>query len=567
MPAFANGIQLIAPQAVAVVLEESVVGNQPAASLAVAIIGPADGGQPLTFKEVFNYAQAKAIFRSGVMVDLLKRVYGPSASAPGAYRVIACRVNSGVQSSYAIKDAGAAAVINLVSTDYGLHTNQIQVKIEAGTTSGYKASVKGFDGAATIVQDNIARSMLSVQYTGAGSAGTLTTSSTQLTTTITGASDAVTLDFASYPTIQNLADALVGTGKYAVTVLGDPKLAANTLDIVSAINIKSSAQTLAAHVQALVDWFNNAEPYVNATRATGNAIAAMASFAALTGGTNGAAVTSTDYQNALTALQAQDCNIVVVGTDDATIHAMVDAHCALMAQTGANKERIAIVGGATGESVSATLTRAKNLGSYRTALAYPGLSDVDDSGNAVTLSSIYTAAAIAGLLAGAAIGQPATRKPVRCVGPAVKLTPSEIDTLLAGGVMAIQAASAEGARVVQSILTYAQPATSAVNLMRKEISCRIAADVLIARVRQRLDENLIGQAGGPLLREQARSIAETVLKESQAAGLIVGDDKNPAYSDLGANIAGDTITVTFRASIATPGNYVILRASLSSYSG
>lgn len=566
MPAFANGVQIIAPQAVSVVLEEAVVGNQPPTVLSVAIIAPADGGQPQTFKELFNYAQAKAAFRSGALLDLLRRVYGPAQGVPGAYRVLACRVNAGVQASAALKDAGTANVISLVSTDYGLHTNQIRAKAEAGTVAGYKVSVQGFDGAATIIQDNIGRNLLSVQYTGAGSAATLTTSATQLTTAITGASDNVTLDFASYPTIQNIADALVGTGKYAVTVLNDGKILANTLDIHSAINIKASAQTLTANIQAVVDWFNTSEPYINATRVTGNPIAVSSTYTNFTGGTNGPAITSTDYQTCLTALQAQECNIVLVGTDDAAIHAMVDAHCHLMSQTGQNKERIAIVGGAAGDSVAATLTRAKNLGSFRTALAYPGMSDVDEAGQAVTLSSIYTAAAVAGILAGGTVGQPATRKPVKCIGPAVKLTPSEIDQLLAGGVMPIQAHPTEGARVVQSILTFLQSG-AVVNLMRKEVSCRLAADVLVARVRQRLDDNLIGQAGGPLLREQARSIAETVLKESQASGLIVGDDKSPAYSDLGANITGDTITVTFRASIATPGNYVVLRASLSNFNG
>jgi len=568
MPVFANGVQVIAPQAVAVVTEETVIGNQPATELVVAVIATADGGQPQTFHKVTNYTQAAALFRSGVLLDLLKRVYNPSGNNPGAYTVLACRVNSGVQASAALKDGGAANVVTLVSTDYGLHTNQIRVKCEAGSVSGYKVSVQGYAGTATIVQDNIGRSCMSVQYTGAGSAATLTISSTQLTTSCTGAAgDNATLDFASYPTIRNLADALIGTGKYSVTVLADAATLGATLDVQTAIDIKTSAQTLTANIQALVDWFNTSEPYITATRASGAAIATSSSYIPFTGGTNGSAVTSNDYQTALTALQAFDCAIVLVGTGDATVHALADAHCAYMAQPGQNKERVAIVGGVAGENVATVIARAKALASYRTALAYPGLLDVDASGNSVTLAPFYTAAAVAGLLAGSAIGQPATRKTLRCVGPAVSLTPSEIDSLLVAGVMPIAAHTTEGARVVQSLTTYVQPQGSALNLLRRELSSRIAADWLIGQVRGRLDAQLIGTAGGPLLRERAKSIAETTLKEAEAAGVIVGDQANPAYSQLSASISGDVITVSFRAALATPGNYVILNASLGSWAG
>lgn len=569
MPVFVDGYQLIAPQAVAVVKEESVVSNQPATPLIVALIGLSDGGKPGEFTPLYNFTQARSVFRSGQLVDLLRRIYGPAQGAPGAYKCLAYRVNAGAQATGALKDGSAANVITLATRDYGLHTNQVRLKVEAGGTSGYKVSVQGFSGTGTLARDNLARAMMQIQYTGAGSAATLAISATTLTTVVTGgaAGESVALTFANYPTIQNLADALVGTGGFAVTVKADGRLLGATMDALAATDCKTAAVTLSANTQAVIDWLNNEEPYIVATRVNGNALAAMATYASLTGGSNGASVTSTDYQTALTALQAETCNIVLVGTDDATVHVMADAHAQLMSQIGANKERITIVGGALSESVAQAQARAVALNSYRTALAYPGMKDTDDLGADVTLAPYHVAAAIAGVLAGASVGQPATRKPVRCIGPEKRLTPSEIDGLLLAGVMPIQAHPDEGARIVQSILTYNPTQTGAPNLLRREISSRLAADVLVDRVRSRLDNNLIGQSGGPLLREQAKSIAESELKAAENDGLIVGDQAHPAWSELSATVANDAITVSFRAAVVTPGNYVVLRASLGTFSG
>lgn len=568
MPAFVEGLSLIRPQAVSVVKEEPIVGNQPPTQLVVAVIGTADGGTPRSFQALYSYAQARDVLRSGQLLDLLRRVYGPARGAQGAYKVLAYRVNAATQATSAIKDTSAANAVTLASRDYGTHCNLVRWKLEAGTqASTYKISVQGYNGSSALVRDNLTREMLSIQYTGAGTAATLTISATQFSTSVTdAAADNVTLDFSSYTTLQQLADALIATGKYSVTIKADPRLRSATLDEITAQDIRTAAYIVRANVAAVIDWLNNEEPYIVATRVSGKALQTSSSWQGLTGGTNGAAVTTTDYQNALTALQAEACQIVIVGSEDAAVHTMADAHCHYMSQVGGNNERVAIVGGSATDTVDTTIARARALNSSRTALCYPGLIDTDEAGSPVTLSPIYTAAAVAGLHAGADLGEPSTRKPIACLGPSTRLSPSQQDQLLLGGVLPIEQHTDEGARVVQSITTYNPGQSSRTNLIARELSCRLAADAVVALVRGRL-ETLIGTAGGPLLKEQARSLAESALKDAQTAGLIVGDTTTPAFRDLGVTVRGEMIAVAFAASLAAPGNYVVLQASLSPYNG
>lgn len=573
MPAYVEGRRLVAPQTVSVIKEEVVVANQPPSPLIVAVIGTSDGGPPRAARPVFGHTEARQIYRSGQIVDLLRRVYGPAQGAPGAYQTIVYRLNAAVAATAIRQDANSATVLHLASRDAGLHTNQIRFKIEAGTVVGsYKATVQGFDAAGAVSRDNIQRPILSLQYTGGAATALMEITGTALAVNLGGGgtyspTEAVTLPYASYPTVQSLADALIATGAYSVTLHADGRLPSNQIDWTPPNQpIKASPFVVRANVQALIDWFNVEEPYILATiGASRLPVVTSTSFISLTGGGNGPAITANDYQAALTALQGEECDIVIVGSEDSAIHAMVDAHCHLMSQIGANKERIGIVGGATGETVAATIARAAALNSFRTALCYPGIRDTDDLGQVVSLSPAYTAATVAGLLAGQAAGRAATRKPVRCVGPLVRLTPIEIDDLLVGGVLPIEAHQTEGARVVQSILTYTAHQAGEVNVLRQEISSRLAADQLIKQVRGRLDATLIGEASGPLLREQAKSIAQTVLREAEEEGLIVGDADHPAYEQITATVSNQVVTVSFRAAVVAPGNYVVVRASLGTY--
>lgn len=98
----------------------------------------------------------------GELLTAVLKAFDPSAQTGGPSTVVAVRVNPATQAALALANASAATVINLASTDYGLRTNQIKVKIENGSVSGKKLTTQL--GNAYYTQDNVARNALKIRY-------------------------------------------------------------------------------------------------------------------------------------------------------------------------------------------------------------------------------------------------------------------------------------------------------------------------------------------------------------------------------------------------------------------
>src|SRR5207237_120715 len=105
----------------------------------------------------------------------------------------------------------------------------------------------------------------------------------------------------------------------------------------------------------------------------------------------------------------QDTAIVCMATGAAAAHPLAQTHVTNMSGITGKKERIAVVGGVTGETVAQAQTRAGNLGSQRVGLVYPGYNDANADTGVLTLYAPFVAAAgVAGILAGAPVTQAAT---------------------------------------------------------------------------------------------------------------------------------------------------------------
>lgn len=166
---------------------------------------------------------------------------------------------------------------------------------------------------------------------------------------------------------------------------------------------------------------------------------AVLSATPMTGGTNGNVTEDSDYigtaspPTGLYALDNQIVDILVcAGQSDAPIHAAMDTHAQDL------QNRISIVGGALGDSVAATVTRAAALASDRSVLCYPGIQVYDPNQNlTVTLPSAYTAAAVAGIIATLdPYRSPSNKQFVGILGFEVPLALSDLVTLIQGNVLA-----------------------------------------------------------------------------------------------------------------------------------
>ncbi len=111
---------------------------------------------------------------------------------------------------------------------------------------------------------------------------------------------------------------------------------------------------------------------------------------------------------------------------------LIGDHCKRMSSTDGRKERMAWVGGASGETVAATVTRAKNIASDLVNLAYPGFSAYDPINPALGIkdcSAAMYAWKMLGMETAVAVNEPVTNKQVQVLGWQKALTKSEIETL------------------------------------------------------------------------------------------------------------------------------------------
>jgi hypothetical protein len=556
MPVFFDGRLYTTPAVLSAVDDTAMYNKNLSVGNVLALIGASEGGEPNKALRFGSPYEAIRALRSGALLDAVLRAFDPSAQSRGPATIVAVRVNPAVRASLALKDAGDVTVIDLVSTDYGKYTNGIKIKVESGSTAGKKLTTQF--GNAYYSQDDVARQACTVVYTGAEATATITINGTTVTLAAPAGSTVATIDLAAYDTVQKLVDRInVVPGFDSVVLDGNGERAAlQGLDFVTAQSVKTTAYTVTANLQAVVDWINGqAEGFVTATRPAGvGAVPANINFTYLDGGSDGT-TTNTEWSDAFSTLQSEDVQWVVPLSSSASIHAMADAHCGYMSNV-ARMERRAFVGMASGSTDAAAIAAAKNLNSDRTALVHIGMYDYDSTGTLHLYEPYILAAMIAGAFAGVNPGTAMTNKALKIRGLERKVrNPTDTDLLIRGGVLAVEDTT-KGFKVVKSISTW----LNNLNYNRVEISTGAAVDFVARNVRNAL-EDMVGQKGNPTTLRLAIEKADSVLRELArpepvGPGVIVGDADNPAYRNITAEIEGDVMRVEFECSPVIPINYI-----------
>lgn len=567
MGVFFNGRLWVSPATMSVVDDSGMYNKNLSVGNVLGVIGRSVGGKPNTPLRFGSASEARAALIDGDLLRAIEKAFDPSSQTTGPSQVVAVRVNPATQAALAIKDVAVSTVIDLLSTDYGLHTNQIKVKIESGSVSGKKLTTQV--GNSYFSQDNVARDAFSVLYGGAQVTATMTINNSTLTLAAPAGSTVATIDLAAYATVQQVVDRINAVADFAATVLDNngEKPTLNGLDTVTAQSVKTTAYTATANLQAIVDWFNSTgEGYVTATRAANaGTIPDNIAFTYLAGATDGS-VTNTEWSNAFTVLQSEDVQWVVPAINSASIHAMADAHCAFMSNV-ARMERRSIVGGASGDTDDAAIAAAKALNSDRTSYVHLGFYDYDTTGKLVLFEPYILAALLAGMFSGVNPGTALTNKSIKVRGLERKLrNPTDTDKLIQGGVLCVED-TPTGYKVVKSITTW----LNNTNYNRVEVSVGVACDFVARNVRNAVDA-LRGAKGSPATLSEAVSRADSALRalampEPMGPGVIVGDKANPAYKGLTASLEGDVMRIEFQCSPVIPVNYIPVVIHAAPYSG
>lgn len=559
MAYFFNGRLYITPTTMSAVDDSALANQNLSVGNVACYVGTSTGGQPGVPLAFGSPQQALSTLRSGELAQACAKAFSPSNETGGASSVIAFRVNPAVQASLTLLDSQNNPVINVLSADWGLYTNQVKLALSAGTTQGFHATVAL--GSATYSADNIYSSPFSVLYTGPQVSATMTISPTQITLAAPAGTVVATVDLNAYQTVQQVVDYINTVKGFTATVNGGlanaPAL--NGLDSVVAQSVITNAFNVTANLQAVVNWLNGtAQPLVIATRVPGaGTLPVQIPFTYLSGGSDGV-TTNANWSNCFTAMQAVDVQWITPISSNPALWAMADAHAQYMSTVGRMERRV-ICGMALSSSDAAAIAAAFALNSDRTSLVHIGHYDYDLTGqlSGLQLFAPYmTAAIVAGAFSGVSPGTPMTNKALAVSGLERQLlNPTNTDPLIQGGVLCVEKTK-NGYMVVQSISTWLVNK----NYDKVEQSVGWALDFVARNVRDALDV-LRGQKNNQITISRAASITESRLRQlavpdPQGPGVLAGDDESPPYKNISAAAVGDAIAVSFQCSPVLPANYI-----------
>jgi hypothetical protein len=567
MSVFFNGRLLTTPTVETIVNDGGLNPQNATVGNNLALIGLCQGGIPRSPTVIRNIAHARQVLRGGELLWAVEKAFASSVDVAAPGSIYAVRVNPATQATKTLQGGSPLAnVLTLKSTDYGSHTNSVQIKIEAGSVKGLKVTTQ--QGKTYYTQDNLARDAFTIRYTGAETTGTVTV--TEGTVVLIAGAVTTTIQLSDFPTVQRLVERLMGEVGWTTTINPgvETTAALRGLDGLTAVDAKAAAVTVTANLQAVIDWINSAaEDLITAERPTGALKPpATTDFVYLTGAIDGVS-TNTDWAACFDALQAQDVQWLAPLSETPAVWGMADSHCHFMSNMG-KKERRCFVGAGSGLDLEQAAADAGNLNSDRTSYVYPAFYDYNSYGQLVLMPAYLLAGMCAAAFASMPPGEPLTNKSLRIAGLELPIAaPSDTDYLIRNGVFSVYQNSRGGFRIAKSISTW----RTNDNYNRVEVSTGVALDYTVRSVRERL-ESFVGKKGTHIsiasIVESTASVLRLLTQQPPfGLGLLAGDEVNPSFRNLTAEIRGDVVTVQFECSPVVPINYILISIYANAYTG
>lgn len=399
------------------------------------IIGTSMGGKPLTLHSVSDKAEAKELLVSGSLLDGVVQAFnGSNTYVP--QQVFCMRVNAGTQSSRVLKN-GTTTVLTVNSADYGVHQNQLKMWLKAGTT-GMKVLVN-YKGTESEV-DNILKKSFSILYTGEGTSAACTINATGLTLTTDVEADNLTVTWEECETIEELVSRINDTGVYSATLLDTtPITPSSELDHVSNVSVLNTAATFNSDLQALIDALEGLS-YIGEGNVTLEGTSRLipdydTGYVYFSGATAGTS-TIDDWADAIDLLQKEDIQIIATPITDSDIHSLIVDHCVSMSSVSKKKERTCWLGTANGVSIDSALTLSKGYNSELVSLVCtPANANNPLTGKAEDITPALLACKCAGIESAIGVSNPLTNKAIKVNSFGVKYTESEMNKMIAGGIV------------------------------------------------------------------------------------------------------------------------------------
>lgn len=416
---------------------------------AILIVGEADKGAPGDQEgiKIYESAQFGALvdeFGSGPIVDVARAARVPSKTngVQGAQQFLIWKTNSSTQASLNLEDGSANDIMALTSRNWGESENLINVTVALGSSANKRQITVERGDVKEELSENAEQAQIEIQYTGAGSAATLTISGATLaaktlTTSVTGGPGGEALSIAlNGKTIKDIVDLISANAAYTVTLknASGSVVPATDLDVVTAIDILTTAQSLYRNLKELEDIINSESELISALAIQNVAgIPQVSAKAFLSGAVKGASATS-DFSAGFAASLSKQWNVCVPAisrdaagdiTDGLTdpssaydvdaVIAALDTHLRLRGNIKNKREALAICG-----HRDSTIQNSYDV-SQATAseLIQLCVEDVLVSGADSNLEWKFPhvqAGLMAGIRLGTEVGEPLTNKLLNCNG-------------------------------------------------------------------------------------------------------------------------------------------------------
>ncbi len=416
---------------------------------------------------------------------------------------------------------------------------------------------------------------------------TIVINATQLILDATGAGASdVTVNLADFATLNDLASFLNAQTGYFCSIPSNVNgaLPPSVLDRVTTTGICASTASLKpgkikADAYSVRQWFNLNSTLVTATSTSFSGLPNVTPKTFLSGAVLGASTTSL-FDAGFTAFEGKRVNIVIPlvsqdASDDLvesatytdpsssydveSIHAQARAHCKKMSSTINRSERNFYVGirGTFAEAKAQSYALATEFGS----LLFQDVQVVDVDGILNWKQPHIHACVIAGMQAGAEIGEPITHKYIAVNGIRHRkkqgATPSSTESFDANNVghkqqaidasLAIsEAPSSGGIRLVLHNTTYNRDSSFVFN----RVHVLDAANYVAYNLRKHLEDTFVGEKAKTGTAESIRNFTIAEMEVFLRNNIIVGDDTNEGlgYKNLTVtvenNVARIDITIT-----------------------
>lgn len=325
------------------------------------------------------------------------------------------------------------------------------------------------------------------------------------------------------------------------------------LDTLSATEIQATSASIKADVSTIVDWFNGSS-YVQAIKSSGTAPTTLGTALRLTGGSNDATISSSEWQSAFDSIKAKNINIVVPFTDNVDYHIMAKDHADLSAIEN-GQERNVWVGVTANQTIDQAFSGwTKKLNDRNVAIAIQSIKFRSPNLAEKTLDPRFTACLFAGVQGSTPIAEPLTRKvPTSFVLETVENfeREKEASKAIRKGLVILADPNNTGLRIERSVTSYVKDN----NPVYSEVSANESINSCVKFLRQALQAK-IGNKITAGSKSDVENIAKANLAEQKNLGYILD------FKDLSVSISGDTANVVFSVSAIEPLNFITVTANV-----